>query len=209
MNRKFVAKSNFVLRRVLNTKENIDILIEFIEVILNIKIKEATINPYLEKRKENLPAEENFGIADLRVKTNEGKEINIGIQIIDGEHVLTKIFLYFAQIHVYQLDHDIKRKIVETKTINILDFIVTKSKEYHSRMILDNKKSFEILSDQAELHIIELPKFEQKRNIDITLKEAWINYLKGENIEKAINKSEKIKKLDNALKKYWREETMD
>ncbi len=145
MNRKFVAKSNFVLRRVLNTKENIDILIEFIEVILNIKIKEATINPYLEKRKENLPAEENFGIADLRVKTNEGKEINIGIQIIDGEHVLTKIFLYFAQIHVYQLDHDIKRKIVETKTINILDFIVTKSKEYHSRMILDNKKSFERL----------------------------------------------------------------
>ena len=44
MNRKFVAKSNFVLRRVLNSKDNIDILKEFIEVILNIQIKEAKIN---------------------------------------------------------------------------------------------------------------------------------------------------------------------
>ena len=43
MNRKFVAKSNFVLRRVLNTEENLDILKEFIEVILNIEIKEAKI----------------------------------------------------------------------------------------------------------------------------------------------------------------------
>ena len=53
MNRKFVAKSNFVLRRVLNSKDNIDILKEFIEVILNIQIKEAQINPYLQKRKNN------------------------------------------------------------------------------------------------------------------------------------------------------------
>ena len=49
MNRKFIAKSNFVLRRVLNTEENLDILKEFIEVILNLEIKEAKINPYLEK----------------------------------------------------------------------------------------------------------------------------------------------------------------
>ena len=49
MNRKFIAKSNFVLRRVLNSEENIDILKEIIESILDIKIKEAKINPYLEK----------------------------------------------------------------------------------------------------------------------------------------------------------------
>ena len=80
MNRKFVAKSNFVLRRVLNTEENVDILKEFIEVVLNLEIKEAKINPYLEKIKNHLPAEENFGIADLRIKTIENEERNVGIQ---------------------------------------------------------------------------------------------------------------------------------
>ena len=83
MNRKFVAKSNYVLRKVLNSEDNVDILREFIEVILNIKIKKAGINPYLEKRKKNLPAEENFGIADLRIQTEDKEELNIGIQMID------------------------------------------------------------------------------------------------------------------------------
>ncbi len=209
MNRKFVAKSNFVLRRVLNTEENIDILQEFIEAILNIKIKNAKINPYLEKKKNNLPAEENFGIADLRIKTMENEELNIGIQMIDGEHILTKMFLYFAQIHSNQLEYDDNRKIAKTITINILDFIFTKEMKYHSRMILKEEELEDILKNYLEIHIIELPKFKLNSNKIMTLKETWITYLKGENIETAIKKSEKIAKLDNLLKKYWREEVME
>ena len=118
MNRKFVAKSNYVLRKVLNSEDNVDILREFIEVILNIKIKKAGINQYLEKRKKNLPAEENFGIADLRIQTEDKEELNIGIQMIDGEHVLTKMFLYFAQIHFNQSEYGDNRNLTKTITIN-------------------------------------------------------------------------------------------
>ncbi len=209
MNRKFVAKSNFVLRRVLNTKESIDILKEFIEAILNIKIQKAKINPYLFKKEKNLPAEENFGIADLRIQTIENEELNIGIQMIDGEHILTKMFIYFAQIHSNQLEYDDNREIAKTITINILDFIFTKETNYHSRMTLKEESMTDVLQDYFEIHIIELPKFKIEMNTEMTLKEAWISYLKGENIEKAIKKSEKIAKLDNLLKKYWKEEVME
>lgn len=209
MNRKFVAKSNFVLRRVLNTKENIDILKEFIEVILDFHIEEAQINPYLEKKKNNLPVEENFGIADLRIKTTENEELNIGIQIIDGEHILTKMFLYFAQIHTNQLEYEENREVAKTITINILDFIFTKEMNYHSRMIAKEEEMTDILNDYLEIHILELPKFKVNRNKEINLKEAWISYLKGEDIERAIEKSENIKKLDDLLKKYWRQEVME
>lgn len=209
MNRKFIAKSNFVLRRVLNAKDNIDILKEFIEVMLNIEIKEAEINPYLEEKKNNLPAEENFGIADLRIRTDENEELNIGIQIIDGEHILTKMFLYYAQIHSNQLEYDNKREIAKTITINILDFIFTKEMKYHSRMVLKEEEIGDIIKDHLEMHILELPKFNIKLDKEITLKEAWMSYLKGENIEEAIKRSEKIEKLDELLKKYWREEVME
>ena len=208
MNRKFVAKSNFVLRRVLNSEDNIDILKEFIEIILDIKIKEAQINPYLEKKKNNLPAEENFGIADLRIKTNENEELNIGIQIIDGEHILTKMFLYYAQIYSNQLEYDDNREIAKTITINILDFIFTKETKYHSRMILKEEEIGNTIKDYLEMHILELPKFAMKIKKEMNLKEAWMSYLRGDNIEEAIKKSEKIGKLDNMLKKYWREEVM-
>ena len=209
MNRKFVAKSNFVLRRVLNTKENIDILKECIEVILDLHIEEAQINPYLEKKKNNLPAEENFGIADLRIKTTENEELNIGIQMIDGEHILTKMFLYFAQIHTNQLEYEENREVAKTITINILDFTFTKEMNYHSRMIAKEEEMTDILNDYLEIHILELPKFRVNRNKEINLKEAWISYLKGEDIERAIEKSKNIKKLDDLLKKYWRQEVME
>ena len=48
MNRKFVSKSNRVLRKVLNSKENLDILQDFIESFLKIDIAEIKLNPYLE-----------------------------------------------------------------------------------------------------------------------------------------------------------------
>ena len=209
MNRKFIAKSNFVLRRVLNTEENVDILKEFIEVILNLDIKEAKINPYLEKLEEHLPAEENFGIADLRIKTIENEERNVGIQIIDGEHVLTKMLLYYAQIHGNQLEYDEDREIAKTNTINILDFVLNKDLEYHSRMVVAEDTMTNILNDYLEIHILQLPKFKLENSKDMTLKKAWMSYLKGENTEEAIKKSKNIKKLDELLEKYWREEVME
>ena len=209
MNRKFVAKSNFVLRRVLNTEENVDILKEFIEVVLNLEIKEAKINPYLEKIKNHLPAEENFGIADLRIKTIENEERNVGIQIIDGEHVLTKMLLYYAQIHGNQLEYDEDREIAKTNTINILDFVLNKDLEYHSRMVVAEDTMTNILNDYLEIHILQLPKFKLENSKDMTLKQAWMSYLKGENTEEAIKKSKNIKKLNELLEKYWREEVME
>lgn len=209
MNRKFIAKSNFVLRRVLNTEENLDILKEFIEVILNLEIKQAKINPYLEKLEKHLPAKENFGIADLRIKTTENEERNIGIQIIDGEHVLTKMLLYYVQIHGNQLEYDEDREIAKTNTINILDFVLNKGLDYHSRMVVAEDTMTNIINDYLEIHILQLPKFKLENSKDMTLKQAWISYLKGENTEEAIKKSQKIKKLDELLEKYWKEEIME
>ncbi len=209
MNRKFVAKSNFVLRRVLNTEENVDILKEFIEVMLNAEIKQAKINPYLEKLKGHLPAEENFGIADLRIKTAENEEINVGIQIIDGEHILVKMLLYYVQIHANQLEYDEHREIVKTTTINILDFVLNKRLAYHSKMMVREENMTNIIDNYPEIHILQLPKFKLKDSKEMTLKQAWISYLKGEDTEEAIKKSEKIKKLDKLLEKYWREEIME
>lgn len=209
MNRKFVSKSNLVLRKVLNTEDGIDILKEFIEVMLNLEIKEIKINPYLEKLKSYLPAEENFGIVDLRIKTTENEERNVGIQIIDGEHVLVKMLLYYVQIHTNQLEYDEYIEIAKTNTINILDFVLNKELDYHSRMVVKEENMTNIINDYPEIHILQLPKFKIENNKSMTLKQAWMSYLKGENIEEAIQESKKIEKLNMLLEKYWKEEIME
>lgn len=207
MNRKFISKSNRVLRKVLNSKENLDILKDLIEAFLEIQIKEITLNPYLESKSKNLPAEENFGIADVRITMKNQEELNIGIQFIDGCYAQNKMLLYYAQIHSNQIEYQDGRKIAKTTTINLLDFNYLKSDNYFNKIVIPSKTE-----NQIELYVIELPKFRTSLDNKLDKKEAWMTYLCGkpeDKIEKVINEFEKIKKLDELLKSYWENEVME
>ena len=163
MNRKFISKSNYVLRKVINKKENLDIIKDFIEAILKIEISEIVLRPYLKHLSKYLPEEKNFGIADVRIKTKENEEINVGIQFIDGYFVQNKLLLYYAQIHANQQEHKTNNNIVRTITINILDYSYFKSNEFHKTIKL--KQDFpQNIEEDLELHVLELCKF-KNRNI--------------------------------------------
>ena len=120
MNTKLITNRNYILRKILNKKENIEIIKDFIESILDIKIEKIEINPYLKNKERYLPKEENFGIVDVRIETNENEEINVGIQFIDGIYIQTKMLMYYAQIHLNQLEYNNEREFAKTITINIL-----------------------------------------------------------------------------------------
>lgn len=207
MNRKFISKSNRVLRKVLNSEKNLDILQDFIEAFLNIEIKQIKLNPYLEIKSNNLPSEENFGIADVRIKLENQEELNIGIQFIDGYYAQNKMLLYYAQIHSNQLEYQDGRKIVKTITINLLDFNYLKSNQYFNKIVIPSKTENEI-----ELYVLELPKFLLSKCKTLERKEAWMIYLCGKQegeMTEVLKKFEKIRKLDNLLEEYWKNETME
>ncbi len=207
MNRKFISKSNAVLRKVLNSNENLDILQDFIKVFLKKEIKKIQLNPYLQKKAKNLPEEENFGIADVRVKLKTQEELNIGIQFIDGYYAQNKMLLYYAQIHSNQLDYEDNRKPCKTITINILDFNYLKTENYFSKIEIPSKNE-----NKIELYVIELQKFILDNTKPKNKQEAWMTYLCGrpeKEIKEILKKYSKIKKLDNLLENYWQNETME
>ena len=211
MNRKFISNSNYVLRKVLNTETCLEILKDFIESILNISIKDIELNSYLEEKTKYLPKEENFGIADVRIRTNENEEMNIGIQFIDGMYIQTKMLMYYAQIHLNQLEYDEKREFAKTITINLLDFKYFSSQGY-DKVIRIKSNEGNIKLEELEMYAIELPKFTIKNVNEMTKKEEWIAYLKGcENkvLEKIKNNNKNIALLDELLEKYWLEEKME
>ncbi len=207
MNRKFVSKSNRVLRKVLNSKENLDIIQDFIQAFLEIEIKEIKLNPYLETRSKNLPAEENFGIVDVRVILEEDEELNIGIQFIDGYYAQNKMLLYYAQVHSNQVEYQDNREITKTTTINLLDFHYLKASNYFNKITIPSKAEHEI-----ELYVIELPKFVKPLGNIQNKKEAWMTYFCGEpedKVKEVLKQFDKIKKLDNLLEDYWENEVME
>ncbi len=209
MNRKFISNSNYVLRKILNKEECLDIIKDFIESILDIKIKEIQLNPYLHKKEKYLPKEENFGIADVRIKTEEDEELNVGIQFIDGIYVQTKILMYYSQIHLNQLEYEETREFTKTITINILDFNYFSSQEYLKVIKIKSNERYVNL-EEIEFYVLELPKFTKENNL--SKREEWTKYLQGypnETLEKIKKENKNIKLLDELTERYWAEEKME
>ena len=211
MNRKFISNSNYVYRKVLNDENCLGILKNLIQSILNINIKEIELNPYLKKKSKYLPKEENFGIADFRIMTDENEEINVGIQFIDGIYVQTKMLMYYAQIHLNQLEYNSKREFCRTITINLLDFKFFSTNEYDRTIkIMTNESNIKF--EEVEMYVIELPKFTIRDLDNMTEKEEWIAYLKGvdnNTLKKIKDNNENIMLLDELAEKYWLEEKME
>lgn len=211
MNPKLITKRNYVLRKVFYSTNNLSILQDLIESFLAISIQDISLNPYLAKQAKHLPAEENFGIADVRIQTKEKEEKNIGIQFLEGKYITTKLLMYYAQIHYYQLEHPNHKKIVKTITLNFLDDTYDNQYRYHQKLRLKRENEAEIPEEEAEFHVIELPKFQAIGLERLTRKEEWMMYLKGENeqeIKQAKRTNEKIYQLDLLVDEYWKKEKM-
>lgn len=206
INRKLVAKSNYVLREIFQKEDNISFLKDFIESILKIIIKDIYIMPYLERMSKYLPARENFGIVDVRVKTANGDELNIGIQTIDGYYVQNKLLLYYAQIHANQLEYEAITEQAKTITINIVDFdFIKENNEYHNFIKL-RAKDGEFL-----MHTIELNKFRNNIEKIQDKQDGWVAYLASDNFlaYDAIKKYEILERFNEVIENYLLNEKME
>lgn len=202
MNRKFINNSNFVLSKILSLEKNKDIIKDFIETFLKINIRTLKINSKIENSKE-------YGIVDVRVVTKENEELNVGIQVIDGYYIQSKMLLYYAKIHSNQVLYGDGRKLAKTTTINILDKPFFNSLKFHNIIKLKTNVMDDNILETVEMHVLELPRLKDNKIYKLTREEAWVIYLKGDNsilIENAKAKYKCIKKLDNLLNKYWEEE---
>ena len=211
MNRKFVSKSNLVLSKILNSNNCLDILKDFIETILKVKIKNITLNNPKENKYYSSTTYYSMGIVEVRIQT-EDEELNVGIQIIDGEYVQNKMFLYYARVHTNKITYNDNRKIAKTVTINILDFNYFSSYNYHRKISIKTNIIDDNILETMEMHVIELPKFKMLNLSNIKKEEAWIGYFQGQNlklIQLSKEKFSKISKLDELLEKYWKEEKIE
>lgn len=198
MNRKFIFDSNCVLKSIFSNEENIDILQDFIETVLKIKITKIQLRDDLE---DEYIFGKYLGFANVKIITDTNLELNIGMQIVDGYYIQNKILLHYAQLY---------SNTIKTITINILSGVYFNTANYHKIMkIKDLSYKGECHGSEqlGELHVLELPKFIDTQ-LD-TKEKAWISYFKhGDFDMEVLNNYEKIERLDNILNQYWIKERL-
>lgn len=205
---------DYAFKRVFGRNGNEGILKDFLESILDIEIKDITIqNPEIPKNMRD----SKIGILDVRAEINGKEIIEVEMQVQNQYNMDKRSSTYITKIYSDQLkEGDSYVEVKKVAVINILNFNYYERNSYHSvgRMKFENSKENEkvdmgyileeqYVTDDLEMHFIELPKF-RKKNPDISSKlDQWVWLICGEEekIKMAKNENEKIKEAKSELEK--------
>ena len=199
--RKFLdPKMDFIFNKIM---EDEALLLDFLHAVLGKAEGElvSVERMNLVTTKEFL--ENKYAVLDVKVKTGDGRIINIEIQNRDEKNMSKRTLFNWSKMYGEQvIEGENYRKLNKTICINILNFNYLEDENgFHNIYRLLNTQSKNELKDNTmELHFIELPKYDGYKNIsDNESLKAWVeflnrpdnsNYKENPAIKKAVEKLE-------------------
>ncbi len=200
-------KMDFIFKRIFGSENDTDILIKFLNAILE---KESYITPYdpiisvkiknSEITKKSL--EDKYSILDILATTSKGETINIEIQRKDETDMLRRMVFYSSKLISEQLESgNDYSKVNRVVSIAILNFNTKfiKNERFHNVFRLKNIATNEEVTDLQEFHFIELKKLKKCDEDDIL--QLFLQFLKDPNSKVVEDKSEEIVELSKARQK--------
>ena len=200
MNEK-VPQSDIIFKNLFSAKRNEDLLVDFLESILQIKIEKIETQKEVEPEIHNI--EEKQGRLDIKATVNEELIVDVEMQNTNYKDTEKRAVFYAGCL----IRDCIKPKedyqnIKDIAVIWILDYeLETENKEYFTRTktVEDKYCKYEIIRG-VKYYFIELPKFRRmvtnklETNLENWL--AFIDYKRKDLIEMAMNQNEKIRRAN-------------
>ena len=167
------------------SKENIEITKSFAEAILEEKIESIIINEDKNLLRENI--DDKLGILDLELDINNNKKVDVEIQLVEKKDFIKRLIWYFARLYGKQAKKgENYNKVKKVVLVAIIDFEIKETKELKEMetiwKIIETKNRDKILTEELEIHIIEMKKAREiyEKNKD-NKKAQWIMFLNDPN----------------------------
>lgn len=186
-------KTDIVFKKLFASKENEEILRDFVSSIIDKKLESFELeNHYSRARYIN----SELAILNIRAKDSDEVEYDIKIlfelEKVYYERSLNRLIKY--DINERSLENNYNKGIKRV-LINIVDFSYSNLQGYHNIYTICNTKSSKLLNDVIEVHFIELNKFKKEINeLKINL-DIWTYFLNN-----ACKMSDTIPKVFNENK---------
>ena len=176
-------KVDFVFKNIFGSTKHPEILISFLNAILNPIKKIVSVdikNTDIEKQF----IEDKYSRLDVKATTSNGEVVNIEIQLKNENNMIKKSIYYLSKMSEEQLgEGDNYSKLGRTICINILNFKYLKTEEFHTGYRLKEIKTNEELTDIIEVHFIEIPKLKSNSD-EKDMLVAWTEFLRDPESEK-------------------------
>lgn len=172
--------NDFLFKKLFGDEKDKEILIAFLNAILQSDIIDITID------KENLDrdsVEEKLGVLDIKAKNQTGEKFNIEVQLLNQKNMIPRTLFYWSKLFVEDFETGKKySSLQKTVTINILGFKMNElqKESFHSFFNLRESQSKNLLTDLLEIHFVEFPKFrELEFDVNNPL-HRWLIFLKDD-----------------------------
>lgn len=156
---------DFAFKQLFGTSGSEEILITFLNAMLKNSLESPIQSlqfedPHLHREHE----EDKLSILDVSATLNTGTRINIEIQMNNHHDILKRSLYYWSRLYASQLKKGKPySSLHKTITINLLNFSMFKEYEdFHTKGKLWNIQQQQLLSDDIEIHIVEIPKLLQQ-----------------------------------------------
>ncbi|WP_242982190.1 MULTISPECIES: Rpn family recombination-promoting nuclease/putative transposase [unclassified Clostridium] len=173
-------KNDVVFQKIFGSPENEDILISFLNALLERTEKEKINHiEYVDTKLSDIEAiDDKIGILDVRVVTEKGIHINVEIQLINRYNMINRTLFYWSRLYSNQIKKGENYKnLNKTITINILNFNYIDSKKYHTTYHLWEDDEKTKLTDVLEIHFVELSKYlDEQPELNNSLNK-WLAFL--------------------------------
>ena len=187
---------------------------KFLEAILDEQLEEVELSRNIVLRRENL--EDKMGILDVLVKIDNEEYCNVEMQMVEKDKLLERILYYWSRIYGKNLkssnDYVELKKTIEVLIVNF-EIKRLEELEYHSKWkIIEEKKRKLVLTEDLEIHIIEIPKIyklageEQEEELV-----KWLEFIENpesKKVEKYMEENKEMKEAKEKLEVMSEDERM-
>ncbi|NQX68635.1 PD-(D/E)XK nuclease family transposase [Paenibacillus alba] len=175
---------DFVFKKIFGSEENKDeVLLNF----LNEALRETEPKPFVSLMILNPNIDKNAvtdkqSILDVRAKTEDGKQVNLEIQVSNKYDMAKRSLYYSAKMYEEQLEEGkLYTTLQKVISINILTFCYIPNDRFHNIFHMREDHTGELLIDDIEIHFMELSKLGIKVHEMDSRLVNWLMFINGAN----------------------------
>ena len=186
---KITLRNDYAFKRVFGTEENKDVLQDFLECILDIPPETIAGLELLDKEFHKDSISDKTGVLDVKLRLKNNTIIDIEIQNRWNSEFVQRTIFYWAKMYTENLKaSEVYTKLPKCITINIVGEGFDLNSLIHSEYNVVEKHINDRLSDELEIHFLNLAKVkEQDENTESDEKKKklynWLKFIETDDGE--------------------------
>ncbi|AAS12490.1 MULTISPECIES: Rpn family recombination-promoting nuclease/putative transposase [Treponema] len=185
---KVTLRNDYAFKKVFGTEENKDVLQDLLECILDIPPENIAGLELLDKEFHKDSISDKTGVLDVKLRLKNNTIIDVEIQNRWNSEFVQRTIFYWAKMYTENLKTgEVYTKLPKCITINIVGEGFNLNSLLHSEYNVVEKHINDRLSDEFEIHFLNLAKVKDDENIGQDEKKKklynWLRFIETDDEE--------------------------